>query len=362
MDRLPPSPPLSAELLGKYLASEVTESERATVTAWAASNPRATALLETLTERATPADVTPGWEALHGRLQLDVVRTAKHAGERHTFFRVNLLEKRTGWRVGAAAVAITAIVSGLTLVWQSRASGTTRHYQTAAGERQTIRWGNGSTMTLAPATSVVVTRDGIAVNGEAYFSVQANPERPFVVHTGNATVQVLGTRFSVRQYPGEPRSRIIVEDGRVMLRERGATDNRANRAILSERMLAYVADSGIRITKDIETQNYTGWTNGALVFNNAALRDVITELSRAYGADIRIDDTVLARKPLIMDVMVSRQTLPEILNLIGLTTGAHYRVDGRTFVLTPGRQEKRTVPSSRSPNHRFPQPEKQYGR
>jgi ferric-dicitrate binding protein FerR (iron transport regulator) len=121
-------------------------------------------------------------------------------------------------------------------------------------------------------------------------------------------------------------------------------------------MMAQVTDSSVTVTPGIAPREYTGWTQGALVFNRVALRDLVVELTRAYGVPVRVEDTVLAREPMTMEVSVRTQSLTRVLELIGLATNAHYTQDGEAYVLTPGR-----APANAVPRTRFLEPEKQYG-
>jgi ferric-dicitrate binding protein FerR (iron transport regulator) len=121
-------------------------------------------------------------------------------------------------------------------------------------------------------------------------------------------------------------------------------------------MLAQVTDSGVTVRSGITTRDYTAWTEGSLVFKGVALRDVLVELGRAYGTTIRVEDTVLAKQPLVLDVSVQRHPLTQVLDLIGLTVDAHYTRDGQTYLVSPGPKSTRM-----QQRQRFPQLEKRYG-
>jgi len=216
-------------------------------------------------------------------------------------------------------------------------------------------------MILGPATSVEVTSSAIAVTGEAYFAVVPHPEHPFVVHTANTVVRVLGTRFSVRQYVDEAQSRVAVDAGRVGLRLRGAHADTAAQTVVSARMCAQISDSGVTVMSGTAAGTYTDWTRGMLVFNKVPLREVVAELTRTYGADIRIVDTTLANRRMRIDVAVSEESLSQVLDVIGDVANAHYVRDGHVYVVTPGRAPLPThhgIPV-RQP---FPQLEQSYGR
>jgi ferric-dicitrate binding protein FerR (iron transport regulator) len=212
-------------------------------------------------------------------------------------------------------------------------------------------------MTLAPATTAQVAAGTITIDGEAYFEIAPRLGHPFVVQTANTTVRVLGTKFSVRQYVGESKSRVVVEDGKVAvlpLRPRGMHDAPT---VIAAQMSAQVTDSGVTVTRGVAIRDYTGWMHGTLTFNEVPLRDVVVELARAYGATIRVADTVLATRSMIMEVSVNQQSLRRVLDLISVAAGAHYRLDGDTYVLLPGRA---TTPTT--PRQQFSQPEMDYGK
>jgi ferric-dicitrate binding protein FerR (iron transport regulator) len=181
----------------------------------------------------------------------------------------------------------------------------------------------------------------------------------FAVRTANAIVRVLGTTFSVRQYPHEHTSRVIVGEGKVAVQSMPSAVAGVRRAILTAHTMATIADSSIIVTRGI--LDYTEFSRGALVFNAKPLGYVVAELSHVYGVDIRVADTLLAVQPVIMEVSVAEQSVGQVLDLIGKVTQSHYHMDGRTYVIAPGRigaEAGRAKPR----NHVVSQPEKSYGK
>jgi transmembrane sensor len=259
--------------------------------------------------------------------------------------------RRFLWLAGCAAAAI---VTGSLAYNRSSPSAQERRYETTPGQRSAIQLADGSRMMLGPATVTTVTDSGIAVRGEAYFTVVPDSKHPFIVRTENAVVRVLGTRFAVRQYPSESESRVIVEDGRVALARTGGAQS-----ILSARMLGVVTDSGTRIVTGNNTEDYLAWTRGVLSFNKTMLRDVAAELSRAYGVKVRIEDSTLAEQRVSLQVSL-QQSFVQILVPICDITEAHVSIKNGTYVLVPGVKPVR-VPDG-SLKQPFITPEKQYGR
>lgn len=208
--------------------------------------------------------------------------------------------------------------------------------------------------------SVNVTSAG--PHGEASFTLVPHSAKPFVVQTQNALVQVLGTSFTVRQYPGEHTSQVVVEEGRVAVRRVHDRDDPPT--VLSARMMAQVRDSGVAIQSSIALRDYTSWKDGTLVFNRMVLRDVVAELGRAYGADIRIADSTLANQPLILEVSVTQQPLTQVLDFVSMAMHLQYRRAGNAYILSAGRGASRdTSRPQRDQQHQHLIPsEKQYGR
>jgi len=238
----------------------------------------------------------------------------------------------------------------------------THSYRTLAGQLMTVRLVNRTTLTLAPATAVTVTTQGITVIGEVYVDVAPHAGRPFLVRTRTALVRVLGTRFAVRQYANESRSRIVVEEGRVTLSPvvpRPRT--RGTHTVIAAGMVAVVSDSGVMVSSDVPTRAYTSWARGTIIFDHTALRDVAMELARVYGVTIQITDTTLARQTVGLEVSLAQDSLGRVLESLCSVVGAHYTRDTHTYLISPGRSAS-TSRRSGPPRYTVPQPESQYGK
>lgn len=274
--------------------------------------------------------------------------------------------RRWSFISAVSAIAGAAVIFAVFSVFGVHGIPMTRphFYKSGVGQRSTIQLADGSIATLAPSTVLAVTPSAIDVSGEAYFSVSPHAGHPFVVRTKNSLVQVLGTRFAVRQYANETSSQIMVTDGKVSLRAVRSVAMHDVPTVVSARMLARVTDSGVTVTPNVAVNEYIAWTHGLLVFNNIRLRDVLPALVREYGTSIQVDDTVLANEQMTMEVSLTEQSLPQVLELIGKATNAHYTRRDETYVLLPGRGS--SSPTSASPTRRLPrqfQPvEKDYGK
>src|SRR5690606_11154745 len=99
----------------------------------------------------------------------------------------------------------------------------------AAGQRIVIHlrdssdiYVNGGSTVMYPETFAQNSREIKLLEGEAFLDVAQDPQRPFVITTGDIHVNVLGTSFNVRNYSHENAVDVAVKTGRVAVNNGGA--------------------------------------------------------------------------------------------------------------------------------------------
>jgi transmembrane sensor len=195
----------------------------------------------------------------------------------------------------AGAFAAAASVSAIALfLLQSHAP----RFSTAVGEQKTIELTDTSVVTLNALSQIEVDleateRDVKLRHGEAIFTVAHDPQRPFRVHTRAGTVQAVGTQFNVYDRPsGE--TRVSVLEGRVQLTARETvTRNGQTDPAPAIEILAAGEEADIRLDGTIQRHvgavvaNTVAWRQRRLVFEKAALEDMVNEFNR-YNPSIRL--------------------------------------------------------------------------
>ncbi|MDR1602951.1 MAG: FecR domain-containing protein [Tannerella sp.] len=146
----------------------------------------------------------------------------------------------------------------------------------------TVVWMNARTTLTYPTTFRRGERR-VALEGEAWFDVARDTEKPFIVSSGNMEVKVLGTSFNMYSYPGEAFSRISLVEGSLQVSARG---NDTSTAILQPNDEATVRGSNISVT-EIPDHNYFLWIKGIYSFENETFENILKKLELYY--DIRID-------------------------------------------------------------------------
>ncbi|HWZ58581.1 MAG TPA: DUF4974 domain-containing protein, partial [Gemmatimonadaceae bacterium] len=137
----------------------------------------------------------------------------------------------------------------------------------------------------------------------------------------------VGTRFIVRAYPTDARREVTVADGAVTVTLRGAP-------VLLHRAERARADSTGSLVRDtgVDTATALAWTGGRLVFVSAPMREVVPQLARWYGIDVRLGDSALAERRL--SASFTREPVASVLMSVAAAVDARVERtdDGRMTV------------------------------
>lgn len=190
-----------------------------------------------------------------------------------------------------AAAACIILTSG----WLLLGSGLIERWQadamTATGEQRRIVLADGSAVTLntdtALAFNTIGEQRGVKIlSGEAYFEVQPDKTRPFIVETEQGTVRVVGTRFNVKT--GDA-TQVDVESGVVV-----CAGFQGDSRQLTAGQHTSIADQSVAAVTDIDADRAFVWLKGRLIFQDQPLEEVIAELDRYHRGAIVIANTKLA--------------------------------------------------------------------
>jgi len=118
--------------------------------------------------------------------------------------------------------------------------------------------------------------------GEGYFEVEKDKQHPFMINTQNVNVEVLGTKFNVDTYTENISTDVVLVEGKVSLyKDQKAKENPVYLKP-GEKGSTIKSRSEIKI-EQVNTDYYTAWVKGSLVFKNASFNDIIKKLERHYN-------------------------------------------------------------------------------
>jgi transmembrane sensor len=299
----------------RLIEGECAPEEAAAIQSWVAADPRRAALLDDLTAvwRLT-GETTRDWGLDAVRARLLDARDRGSRGPDPFPHRREMKTSRGGLGSRAAAprsrwaavwparvAAALALVIAGSVVWILGApAAAPREYATGRGQRTELSFSDGSRVLLGVASRLRVPHDygvrerAVELEGEAFFVVRHDSQRPFRVHTRHGTTEDLGTAFDVRAYREEPYLQVVVVSGRVALRSVRAAAADSVALTLKARDRAVIdARGNATTTSGVRLQQYLAWTRGAQVFDDAPLASVMAQLSRWYDLDIETSDRSL---------------------------------------------------------------------
>lgn len=159
---------------------------------------------------------------------------------------------------------------------------------TQQDQRKTITLPDGTLVTLNrgsrvtyPANFTTVKRE-VTLQGEAFFEVKREEQRPFEVRTDNLTTTVLGTSFNARDFPGE-NADVTVISGKVQVQH-------GEQAILVTRdqQVLFNVQTKSLTRHEVEAAYVQAWTRKELQFELIPFAEVLARLERWYHVEIEI--------------------------------------------------------------------------
>lgn len=314
------------ELLFRYLREQTTEDENRSVDAWrnrSADATRVLADIARLIEAVRVADlaVDPGDPPSAGQM----IRKAEGRRGRIAALRRPARARFVhygGWAAAAAAAgfALWNVLadSAVPVVNGTRPS---QEFITAPGETAMVRLEDGSVIRLGPGSRLTTTFAAggyagqspnslarqVTLQGEAFFSIATNEERPFRVTTAAGTARVLGTRFHLAAQAGE--LAVVVVEGKVALA--GPDQEVEVGAGQSTRL---VRGTPGPVTSAPPLEDMREWLRGFLIFQDTPLAVAMREVGERYGTEVEIGDPALLARTLTM--WFSAKSLEEVMTVV----------------------------------------------
>jgi len=184
-----------------------------------------------------------------------------------------------------------------------------------------VVWLNSGTTISYDAGFSLRNRE-IKLQGQAFFEVKRNENIPLYVDCQGIQVKVLGTRFDVSAYPGDPKIDVVLESGSVEL---GGDACKSFHHVLKPGEKAEfnlkTEDFSIR---PVRVYKYTSWKDGVLIFENTPMDEVLEKLERWYNIRIEVKNPSVYK--LLFNATIINESVDEIFDLIRYTCAVHYKI------------------------------------
>jgi ferric-dicitrate binding protein FerR (iron transport regulator) len=307
---------MSDDLLVKYLLRETTPGEDRQVEAWIAETPgnqryfdHFKLIWDSSRELAAQSTVSEedAWQRFQNRVK---------TGNTSETGRVRSMGQRiSAWRVAATLVATAGILAMIYfLSVKDKDAKAIILATTNTSVADTLP--DGSVITLNKHSSISYEKAynkkerAVELDGEAFFKVAHNKNKPFVVHVNGLTVTVTGTSFNIKTINGK--TEVIVETGSVQV------SNGRQTIALTPKQKVVTGGSADSLTKEgVTDQLYSYYRDKVFVCDNTPLWKLVEVLNEAYDAHIVIESKEKRNLPLT--ATYNNESLDKVLELVAQT-------------------------------------------
>ncbi len=333
------------DLLKRYLTNECTDNERLLVEGWydLLGDEKELEIddLESLEEEI--------WNKVHAKtVKLEQITTSSRPNKP---FKLKPWYQRQGWQIAASILFLIAIGSTWLynnanfsdanieekIVYQHTIFNNTKQpMETWLEDSSKVTLFAGSRIDIPITFADNITRE-VQLKGEAIFEVTRNPNKPFLVYTGEVVTRVLGTSFRIVHKGKKENIEVAVLSGKVSVDVKNKQSQKNNGVVLTPNQ---------KVTYHIDKQHFTTSvvdnpvilkskkdkkTVPNFIYEETPIEVVVGELEQNYGIQIVVDNERFNNCPLTADL--SEQTLFNKLEMICTPLNATFGVKGTTILI-----------------------------
>ncbi len=274
----------------KYLENKCSEEEKRAVILWVASSDANQKLFNKV-------------KAEYVASKLKEVSTHENNSVYTNTFKK---KKKTTYYFAAVASAMVILISVAYFSLKQQDFDVNNEYSDQSINKIATNRGDQYSLLLPDGTTVILNSDSkitypkqfsgltreVTLQGEAYFDVMHNPEKPFIVKTSDLDIRVLGTTFNIKSYSEDKTIQATLVSGKVEVFKKESS----SKLVLKPSQRATLNKSQNKITLDkVVTKDIISWKSGKLVFKEASLENVLKDIERKYNVSFEVKSDKLLK-------------------------------------------------------------------
>ena len=317
---------LDEELMAKFLMGECSEEELCKVNAWlneSDGNARELFRIEQIYHLGKSEEFADEKKIEKAEKQL-FKRLAQEEAKRNKVRRLN------AWMRYAAMFIGIFFISGLSYhIYQSQSEESKLVAVTARDEVKELMLPDGTKVWLNKHTTLKYPREfsekgrNVYMEGEAYFEVAKDKDKPFIVKTKEQSIEALGTKFNVSAYPTDSLLTTTLLEGSVLL----TTQNLLHPTVLKpNEQFVYNKRTRSALLQQVDANRFVSWTTGYYYFPEQSLEAILYRLSHVYGVQFTVKSEALNRRT-FTGTFYRGQSIKDIMEIIHLSIPIRYKID-----------------------------------
>jgi transmembrane sensor len=306
------------QLFKKFLLGTASTEERDTVDHWYRSLENVTPV--NLTEQDREAAKQEIWEKIVPALVIE--RKARV---------IPVWLKAASW----AAVIAGIFFAGYLLM--KPAKHTELAYKTVTtknGEKKEVIIHDGTRLTLNAGTTLHVYDDFSTerridlVDGEVFFEVKRDEDRPFSIHSNDLTISVLGTSFDVSAYTAMKKISVGVVTGKVGVKRDTATLD----VLTKTRQLNYNTETHA-YTTGATSASLLAWRDGRVVLNDLSFPEMAVLMKKNFDIEVQTRDSRIEQTKYTTELPATMTAADAVEVLAAIHQLKIQKIDDHTFLL-----------------------------
>jgi ferric-dicitrate binding protein FerR (iron transport regulator) len=195
-------------------------------------------------------------------------------------------------------------------------------------------WLNSDTKIRYPGSFSEKQRD-VYLDGEAFFEVTKSKQQPFVVHTSDLDVKVLGTKFNVKAYQDEDQIETSLFEGKINLlyRSPDAADQ-VEKEVNPGQSFAYNKTKHQLGGNRFPQEEIDGWKKNQLIFKDDTFSNLVRKVERWYDVEVVYDQNLFNDRRLTVE-LYEGERLERLMEVISLALSVNYKYEKEKIILTP---------------------------
>lgn len=170
----------------------------------------------------------------------------------------------------------------------------------------------------------------VYLEGEAYFDVAKQKDKPFIVKTKEQDIEALETKFNVMAYPLDSLVITTLLEGSVQLK----TMNFPERTIMRpNQQLIYNRNTKQASLFHVDARQFTSWTTGYYYFHEQSLKAILDRLSHVYGMQFTVNSEILNQRT-FTGTFYRGQSIKDIMEIVNLSIPIKYKIDDRHVTIS----------------------------
>lgn len=231
----------------------------------------------------------------------------------------------------AAVAMLAAAITTVAFIYSSRRddSQITRYIGGDGLEADVVVLPDGTRVSLGTRTSFSYDSQYgkseriVRLEGEAYFEVAKEKDKPFIVKTKEQSIEALGTKFNVSAYPTDSLLTTTLLEGSVLL----ATQDLPHPTVLKpNEQFVYNKKTQSARLRQVDANRFVSWTTGYYYFPEQSLDMILYRLSHVYGVQFTVKSEALNHRR-FTGTFYRGQSIKDIMEIIHLSIPIRYTID-----------------------------------